>query len=235
MAALCSVGLACAAAGCVSTQQKASWLHVRDARIIAAQSPTVVRTENPEVRVQRIWVLRDGSRAALVVRLRNLSDRTLSDLPISVGFTVHRKRIYLNRSANLGYFDAHLAGLRARQMVTWVFATRTRTLPTGRPFALVGPHPVPAVALGLALPKLRVSVAGAHGSELRVRVTNHSSVPQLGLPLYAFAGIHGRVTAAGQTTITTLGAGQTARIELGLIGHANSNLQLEALPTMFLP
>jgi hypothetical protein len=85
------------------------------------------------------------------------------------------------------------------------------------------------------MPDVHVALAGRHGGQLWVRVTNHSWVPQPQLPLYAVALKGRRVTGAARASVADLAGGQTVRVELGPSGQLRPDVQLEALPTMFLP
>ncbi len=226
------LGLAAALAGCVSTQQKAALLHIQNAWIVTAQSPTLVRAENPRVRIEAVSVVQRGRTAAVVVRLRNLSGHAVGDLPISVGVRRAARRTYLNRSTNLSYFQSHLPALPARGAITWVFTTHQRKQLSGTPFAVVGAHPVPTLRLGDGSPAIRVNLIRGGGAHVRLRVSNPSQTPQLQLQLYAVSHHAGRLTAAGNSTVSDLDAGQTTTARLTLVGRPASALQIEALPTM---
>ena len=120
--------------------------------------------------------------------LRNNASSTLTDLPITVGIHTHGSHpVYLNRSANLDYFDSHVAAIAPHAVTTWVFTTRGR-VPTGRAFATVGIsalHP----AAGAHLPQIDVSTrAGRSGPGERCRV----GVEPFGGPSVRPPGIRGR-------------------------------------------
>ena len=98
------------------------------------------------------------------------------------GMIQEMKQIYYDK-VQVSIFLADGVTDQQRQAI----ATRLKSSPPGRAFALVGPHPVPALALGHAVPSLRVRLTEARGGQLRVRVTNASSIPQPQLPVYAVA------------------------------------------------
>jgi hypothetical protein len=233
-AALALAVLAPAAlAGCVSTQRLDERARLRATRLLASRAPTLVTQAAPQVRVGPLAVLRAGGATAVVVTLRNVSDRALTDLPISVGYARSGRRVYLNRRAGLDYFQTHVPAIAARGRVRWVLTTRRR-LPRGaRPFALVG-APAAAVAHSAALPALVATAARRWRGGLAVRVRNASDVPQYGLPLYAFAVRGGRYLAAGRATLAHLGTRATATVRLRLVGAARgAAVSVEALPTIF--
>lgn len=231
--------LGVALSGCVSTEQKATWLHVEDARIIARQRPTVVTRPGGQVRVIGVTLLRAGGRLAIAVELRNLTGQAVNDVPISVGVrTRGGARVYLNRASELDYFKTHVAVIPARGSLTWVFTGRGRRGLEGRPFALAGSESDPPVTVARSIPALRARVAtaavpaGSHA--LRVTVTNLSSIPQVGLQVYAFAGDGGHYSAAGSATVASLATGQSTTTRVDLVGRVHgAQLQLEALPTLF--
>jgi hypothetical protein len=218
--------------GCATTMQKNARTLVLNQRTLAAETPVEVTRADPSVKVLGISVVNAPRSAALAVRLLNTSRRPLTDLPISVGIrTAAGRRIYLNRSANGGYFDAHVAAIGAGAITTWVF---TAPRVQGRPFAAVGfPHPSPTTAS--ELPALTVTARGGvlHG-RLRITVSNRSGIPQYGLQVYAVALRGDRTSAAARGTITELDGGARASIALRLVGNAaGARLQLYVLPTTF--
>jgi hypothetical protein len=234
-----AIGLAFGTVGCVSTEQKATWAHIVDARIIASQRPTIVTRPGGQIAVTRVSLIRQGSRVAIAVSLSNRTGRVLNDIPISVGIRMRGgARRYLNRAAGLGYFQNHLAAIPARGRASWVFTARRVRRVSGRPFAVAGRPSVPPVTVAHTLPSVRAVLTPATepspGGRLRITVTNRSGVPQVQLPVYAVArSAHGD-TAAGSATVANLGAGQSATTDLHLVGRAGrAPVQIEALPTLF--
>ncbi len=228
--------------GCVSTQQKAGWAHIEAARIIASQASTLVRRPGDELRVTRVTMLRDGSRLAIAVGLRNATGHALNDVPISVGLRGRRGAVaYLNRAAGLDYFRTHVAEVPATASLTWVFTGRSPRHPLGvggRPFAVVGDETAPPTTVRRALPQIRAVLApgtpSAGDGALRVTVTNLSAVPQPELQVYAIAGGTRGYAAAGSATVADLESGSSTTTSLGLIGHpGDARVRLEALPTLF--
>ena len=145
-----------------------------------------VRRRNPDVRVSAVTLLRSGRRMAIVVRVRNLAERTLTDLPVSVGVTApHGLRRYLNDRAGIDYFDAHLSAIAPRAELTWVF-TLSATVPArARPFADVG-IPTPGFSSATRLPQITRGAAtgvrrAAHPPADDSQRLRGSSVPAAGL------------------------------------------------------
>jgi hypothetical protein len=102
-------------------------------------------------------------------------------------------------------------------------------------FARVGARAEPDVSPGRVPPQIGAHLISERGGLLRLQVTNRSQIPQPQLQLYAVTPGAGRTTAAGSTTVSQLGAGQTVTARLTLIGRPAGSPELEALPTLFLP
>ncbi len=234
-----AVALSVAASGCVSTQQKAKWNQIANARILASQTPTVVRRGGRDVRVTRVTLLHDGPRVALVVRLRNTTTHPVNDIPISVGTIAgHGTPTYLNRASNLDYFQTHVAEIPARATATWVFTGRRRDGLSGRPFAVAGTAPHPPITVARTIPNVAVAIAARPGPSgrrpLRVTITNHSSVPQPDLHVYAVALAAGHYAAAGSASVSNLNTGDSKTLKLDLVGRPRgAAVQVRALPTLF--
>ena len=224
--------------GCVSTQTVAARARLVDARIIASQSSTEVTQADPSVSVGVPAVIRDHTANAIVVTVRNDSGRALTDLPISVGVRTHSGREnYLNRSADLGYFERHIASIGSRAATTWVFITVAR-IPPGRVFATVGVaqlHP----SLSRSLPSITVSLRTTQPERddqvtLNVSIVNRSAIPQYNLPIYAVALRGHREVAAGRTTLAHVGTNAATTSTLELLGSFHyDSLRLIASPTIF--
>jgi hypothetical protein len=232
------MAIAVMVSGCVSTEQKAAWAHVQAARIIASQSPMIVRHSGDETRVTRVVLLRAAGRLAIAVQLRNLTARALSDLPLSVGLRRGNRRVYLNRRAGLDYFRTHVPEIPPGGAVTWVFTTRATPRLRGHAFAVAGDEAAPPVTVAHTIPQVSAvlsSVTPAAGSRaLRIRVINRSAVPQTELQVYATVLSPGGYAAAGSATIADLGTGDSTTTTVSLVGRPRgSRVRLEALPTMF--
>ena len=212
---------AVALGGCTTTQDKNKRLQLRADRILAGRKPVHVTTQNPDVRVDRVSVVR-GRGAAVVVELTNTTGRTLTDLPISVGVG----RTYVNERHGLDYFQTRVAALAPHAHVRWVYTTRKK-LPRGDFFARVG-APGALRAVGDSLP--RIAITGDAG---KARLVNRSDIPQYNLPVYALVRDGGRYVAAGRATVEELDSGAATTVAIPLRGgNARGPVELEALPTI---
>src|SRR5580704_14774199 len=101
--------------GCVeTTEQKNERAAVQDDRLLASRSAVVVTRSDPNITVLGVSMLRGAAGAAVAVSVRNDSRNPVSDLPINVGVkTAAGKVAYLNREAELPYFQTHIGGLGA--------------------------------------------------------------------------------------------------------------------------
>jgi len=236
-ACIATLPVALVLTGCVSTQRIAARARLVSARELASQSTTAVTQANPDVTIGRLTLIHTHTGTAVVASLRNNTSSTLTDLPISVGIRTHGNRtVYLNRSANLDYFDSHIAAIGPRGVTTWLFTTRRRVA-GGRPFATVGVSQLHASA-GARLPQIDVSLrpgrSAAGGATVAVSVFNRSGIPQYDLPVYAVAIRGGRDVGAGRADVTHLGTRATTTLGVTLLGESQgATLRLIALPTIF--
>jgi hypothetical protein len=221
-------------AGCTTTMHAAQRERLESARQRAALETTRVRSPNPLVRASAPSTLRSGGRTALIVSVTNRSGHAVTDLPISVGYTTaNGTTVYLNSSANLSYFGAHLPAIRAGRTLTWVYTTRSR-VPVGvQTFARVGRRPAaPALLTDMGV---RIGVdyrSAARGRSLTVRLQNSTGVPQYELQVYAYARRDGHYVAAGNATVADLDSGASDRLRLSLVGVSTDNLHVAAIPTI---
>ena len=238
LAGLATVPFAMLLAGCVTTQQIAARARLVDARIRASQVPLRITQRSPDAEVTGLSLIRAPAGTAVVAQVRSTSTRPLTDLPIAVG-VINRTgaKRYLNRGANLAYFDSHIAAIGPRSVATWVFTTGRRIATSWRPFAEVGVTQLAEPAT-TALPP--VTVASARGTSaagvrsLHLVVTNGSAIPQYGLQVYAVAVRAGKILAAGSNTVTHLGSNGRESVQLALLGRTGwSAIRLSAVPTIF--
>ncbi len=221
--------VAVALTGCVSTQRIAARTRLVNARVLASQTAIAVTRADPDVTVDRLTLIRARTGTAIVVSLNNNSSSAVTDLPITVGIrTGTGHELYLNHSANLGYFESHVAAIAPHGVTTWVFTT-ARRVAAARPFATVGSpqlHP----SLGGSLPRIEVS---PHGNA-RLSLTNTSTVPQYDLQVYVVAVRRGREVAAGRAAVPHLGTHGTTTLSVSLLGNARgATLDAIAPPTIF--
>lgn len=235
LTALGAGAVAAGLAGCVTTQEKNSWLLLRNARTLASQNAVRVRTENPLVRVKGIEIVRGRRADALVVSVANLGSQPLTDLPISIGVVAPRAApVYLNGRANIDYYDTHVPAIPAHATTSWVLPG-VRTVPAGRLFARVGVARDPSSTTVAALPRIGAAqLIGTSSDQLRIRLSNDSGLPQYTVQVYALALRNGRAVGAGRTAVFELSGESQATVGLTLAGRATgAQLELYAPPTIF--
>jgi hypothetical protein len=232
--------LATGLGGCVTTQQLNARAQLRAQRELAGGTAVRVTRPNPFVRVLSLALVRGRDTGALAVRLRNVSNRPSTDLPISVGLTSPTgHHSYLNGSADEDYFQNHVAAIGPRSDATWVFTSRHSIQAGAQPFAKVGIAGVPPSTTVRVLPRIEASAAPVRAgarrrSTLPVEISNLSPVPQYELQVYAVATRSGRVLAAGRGAIVHLGTRSRAAIVLTLTGNPDgASVEVDALPTIF--
>jgi hypothetical protein len=232
------LGAAGLLAGCTTTQQEAARERLNSARQVAAQSSTVVRTSGSAVRVTHVGAVPQASktgRSAVVVALENRTPDALSDLPISVGYTLGHQSRYLNGSDSLSYFSSHLPLMPAHSRITWVFTSAAKVPAAAHLFARVGSHPTVKPGDIPATPLLSARVAGPPANQLLpVKIDNRSGIPQYQLQLDSIGTDGRRLVSAGNMTVSYIGSGSIQTVKIHLAGKSSgTQLHLEVLPTTY--
>jgi hypothetical protein len=209
-------------------------MQIDSARERAAQLPTKVSAGNRSVSASVSATVSAGDRTAFVVTVRNAGKRAVTDLPVSVGYSLPGgPRVYLNSAPALNYFQSHLPALFPGRTRVWVYTSERRLPKRAKAFVLVGQKP--SVRALLTEPDVHVTLkldASVDGV-LRIGLQNSTSVPQYQLQVYALARRDGRYVAAANATLTDLGAGSHQNLTLPLIGASRgATVQVEAIPTI---
>lgn len=175
LAGIAVLGVAGPLAGCTTTQQKAARLQLNSARLRAEQVPTKIKRQSTTVQATSISLLRQGKRTAFVVTVTNNSKKTVSDLPILVGYRGAGGGVFVNGAVGTDYFASHLPLIAAGASVRWVVTT-TRDVPsTAHPLTEIGARPTVA-ATGLAAPPT-VSAAASMGSGETCSTSRSTTTP----------------------------------------------------------
>jgi hypothetical protein len=238
MAALASAAvLGTSLSGCVSTQHKNARAKLVAERVLEGRKPLWLGGRSREVRVLHVARVRGRHGGALVVTLRNRGERSLTDVPIVVGvLAADGRRTELNDGHGLAWFQTHVPAIGAGETTTWVYTTR-RPLPTGRAWAVAGQARTARALPRIATTVERVTVParrGAKSAAVRVALVNGSDVPQFGLQVYAVVRAHGRVVAAGASTVRHLGSRASGSARVALFGAPGRHAaRVHALPTIF--
>jgi hypothetical protein len=224
--------------GCVeTTQQKNARAQLQDDRLLASRSSVVVTRPDPNIAVLNVRSLRGPAGGVIAVTLRNEGGRPVSDLPLSVAvLTPAGHTAYLNRQAELPYFQTHIAGIGGKAEATWVFSSAS-PIPNGHVFVRAG---APAIPVDKAIGKLpaitssltSVRSRGRDRATVSAQIENRSEAPQDGLAVYAYALSGDRLVAAGTALLGSLGSGATQAVQVPLVGKPGSSaVHLETPPT----
>jgi len=185
--------------------------------------------------VLRTALLAGSEGAAAVVTLRNISARTLRDLPIAI--TVRNaalRRLYQNNSPGLEAGLTSLASLPAHAEATWVDDQLPAMSAAAPVSARVGEARLPASALP------QVEVRGVHPSEesatggagIAGTIRNRSNVTQQSLVVYGLARRGVRIVAAGRAVLPEVAAGASVPFQAFLVGAPQgAKLEASAPPT----
>jgi hypothetical protein len=194
---------------CQSTQDKAKVIQAENAKLLASEHGISVTKPNKDVKVLGTTLLHDQYGDAIVVELRNESNRTLVNMPILIDVRdANGKSVYRNDLPGLDPALTHVSLLRPGETFDWV---NDQLSPSGTPKSAkveVGspegraPDKLPEIEVGPARLQNNPSGVLAHGS-----VTNKSQIDQLKLVLYAVARSGGKVVAAGRGQFKNLKAG----------------------------
>jgi hypothetical protein len=231
--ALASVALT--ASGCETNAERSAKLERAAHRhALARQTGVTVGRQNPAVQVAGAVAVRGEGRTAVVVTLRNTSSRALRDAPIEITVKDSRGAVaYQNSTPGLAPSLTAVALLQPGAQTVWIDDQVQSTSAPGGVSARVGQAP------SASGPAPRLSVEGVHsfeepgsGEGAEGTVTNHSTVTQQELVVYAVARRGGRVVAAGRAVLPELAAGQSAPFQAFLIGSPKgAKLEASAPPT----
>ncbi len=222
-------------AGCDSTFQQNARAKLAAERRLAAQEPRVVTERGPDVRVERVTLLRGDDASVVVVDVRSRAASVLTDIPISVGVRRGAKKVLLNDDADLEWFQSHLPAVGAGSRATWIFRTPpgVRTRPADQPFVRIGAPNAPFAKRPGALPAIDARVVRSTPTSATVEV-RRVAVPQLGIPIAVVARRGDTPVAAGTTTVPSIDRGEIVSAEIPLIGRAGTApLQPVIAPTIF--
>jgi hypothetical protein len=194
---------------CESTQDKAKKIQAENAKLLASERGISVTKPFKDVNVLGTTVLHDQYGDAIVVEVRNESNRTLLNMPILIDLRDAKgKSVYRNDVPGLDPALTHVPLLRPGENFDWV---NDQLSPTGMPKSAKVMVGAPEGTAPKQLPEIEVGSAEIESSPqgvlARGKVTNKSQIDQLKLVLYAVARSGGKVVAAGRGQFKNLKAG----------------------------
>lgn len=223
-------------AGCETTAEKSAKLERAVKRATAAQSGLLITHPSTAVKVLETAALHGSEGAAAVVVLRNVSSRTLRNVPIAITVkNASGQTLFQNSAPGLEAALVSVPSLPAHGELAWV----DDQLPaTGQPAvvsALVGQAPTAAGQVP------QIGVQGAHSIEdpsrgigTSAKISNHSRVAQQNLVVFAVARRGGKIVAAGRALVPELAAGSSTQSEVFFVGDPRgAQLQISAPAATF--
>jgi type III secretion system FlhB-like substrate exporter len=220
-------------AGCQSTQDKSSRLEAQGKGLLAEHGVAVAR-RTKDVEVLSTAVIRDQNGTAAVVKLHNVSNHTLWNLPITIDVRGARGRsVFRNDAPGLEPTLAHVPLMRPGETLTWV-NDQIEAADTARSVkATVGAGSMIAAS---RLPRIVLSSRGLQddpvsGFAVVGSAYNRSKVELRKVVVFAVARRHGRVVAAGKGQIARLKPGKKVPFQAFLIGDPRgASIELSAPP-----
>jgi len=222
-------------AGCQSTQSKSAELKAQSKGQMSGGKGVVVKRENPDVKVLATSTIKDKNGEAVIVRMRNVGDQPLANLPISVRLADRSgKPVYTNTTPGLEDALAHVAFLHRGQELFWV---NDQVVSSGRPEqarSLVGA----GKRVSTGVPDIRVKDLHllndpVSGISALGKVVNHSKILQRRLPIFCVARRGNTVVAAGRAILEKVKPGKSATFQVFFIGNPRgARLTATPLPTV---
>jgi hypothetical protein len=206
---------------CESTQDKSARLEAQGKGLLAEEGVSVSkRTRN--VRVVATDVVQDENGAAAIVQLKNVSKRTLWQLPITIDVRGARKRsVFRNDQPGLEPTLAHVPLLRPGETFTWVNDQVAAAGTARSVVAKVGAgKSIDAGRLPeVDLTRARLAEDPVSGVAAEGIASNRSKVELRKLVVFAVAWRGARAVAAGRAQIPRLKPGKRARFSAFFIGN----------------
>jgi hypothetical protein len=223
------------AAGCESTQDKSARLAKHGSAAFKEKGLTVKR-KSAVVKVLSTSLLHDQNGTAVVVAVRNTSDKPLMDVPIAINVKdAHGKSVFKNDAPGIQPSLAGIRVMRPHEEVLWVHDQVLATGPAKRVAVKVGvdkgpPPSIPKIAFD-GTPKLEVDPTS--GVNAFGFMKNLSKVDQRRVIVWCVARKGDKVIAAGRAGIQKMRAGRRARFHVYFIGDPHGGkLTLTAPPTI---
>jgi hypothetical protein len=229
---------ALAVTGCESTQDKSARLEAQAATKGEAGRGLVVRERSRDVRAVRAEALQDANGTAVVVELRNRSDRALTRIPLAIQVRGRdRSVLYANDVAGLDESLVQVPALAPGERLLWVNDQVTAAERPAKVRAAVGADAEPVDSLPrLAVGGVRLQGDPVSGVAAVGKLTNRSSVEQRRVVVFAVAREGRRVVAAGRAIVNRVRPGRSAPFQAFFIGDPRgAQLEVAAPPTVIEP
>jgi hypothetical protein len=233
LAALSVAGLT----ACESTQSKSAALEEQGSKLLLDDTGLQVEKESTDVKAVSTALLTDANGSAVVVTVRNESDKDLTDVPISVDVLDAKGRsVYKNDIPGIEQGLAAVPYVPAGGTADWV---HDQILATGVPKTVKVKIGASTATFAGELPEIDVSEPAIEGDpvsgiEATGDVVNRTGEEQGRLLLYAIARRGSKVVAAGRGAIDHLKATtRPLRYDIFFIGDPKgANVTVTQFPTL---
>lgn len=201
-------GVALVATGCQSTQSKSAQIG-EELGPVQQEQGLKIGQRSKEVKVVSSTLLTDANGSAVVVELRNVSDRDLADVPILIDvLDAKGKSVYSNDIPGLEPALTSMPFIEAGEEATWV---HDQVLASGKPKSVKVTVGADATPFDGEVPEFTVSAPKLEGDPFSGVVAGGKAENESGekndrLLLYAVAREGGEVVAAGRGAIENVKA-----------------------------
>jgi hypothetical protein len=202
-----AAALALLLAACQSTQDHSAELAKKGSTVLKEETGLKVTKQSTDVKVTSTTLLSDVNGSAVVLGLQNLSDQTLTNIPVEVKvFDAKGRTVYTNTIPGLEPALTSMPILKPRETAYWV---NDQVLATGKPKSVKAEVGQTSSTLSGDLPDIEVGPPKLEqdpvsGLEVRGTVVNKTGTDQGKLLLYAVGSKDGKVVAAGRGAIDHL-------------------------------
>jgi len=233
-AILLALSAALLATGCQSTQDKSAELEARGGTAFKEKG-LKVRVASKDVKVLSKTVLSDENGAAVVVDLKNKTNRPLVSVPVAIDVTDPKKKsVFKNDDPGLEPSLVGVSLLGAGKSIAWV---HDQVLATGKVSKVEVKPGKDKGGAPVKLPEIEVGPAKlvtdpTSGVAAEGKVTNRSDILQRELVIFGVARKGDKVVAAGRSQVEKLLPGKDATYQIFFIGDPRgARIELAAPPT----
>ncbi len=230
---LLALSAALLAGGCQSTQDKSAELEAKGGEAFKEKG-LKVKVASKDVKIESKTVLSDKNGAAVVVELKNTSDRTLVKVPVAINVSDGKKSVFKNDDPGIEPSLAGVPLLPAGESIFWVHDQVLATGKVSSVAAKVGkdkggaPEQLPKIEVGPA----KLVTDPTSGVEAEGKIINRSDLLQRELVIFGVARKGDEVVAAGRSQIEKLAPGKDATYQIFFIGDPRgARIELAAPPT----
>jgi hypothetical protein len=222
---------------CQSTKQRSAELEKEGEATLLSEAGVRIERESTEVEVVSTAVLSDSNGSAVVVGLRNDSDKNLVDVPILIDVRdAQGKSVYSNNIPGIEPALAHVPYIPTGGETDWV---NDQVLASSKPKSVKVRVGASTDSYEGARPDIKVSAPKIEGDpvsglEATGSVVNRTGEEQGRFLLYALARRGGKVVAAGRGAIEHIKAStKPLHYDIFFIGDpTGAELELTSFPTL---